>query len=1020
MVKTRALIISAAIIGFLSTLTLSQNYLSNISATKNDPIFTTYAAPLSRSEYIVDEGYQFKFYDEKNGINFETDNAGHLCLAFKLNGEVRYLLNQMYAQPIITTSYSDLVKYYYQPFEGIDIGVFFQVYSSRIAIQDISITNNTNSPVILDVYPFFHNPGAISEVGISQSGRIFAFRHEEHPDGWTLSHGVPYSNDLADVYLINEVPDAYGAYIEIGSLEENTKAQKTKGENYCVEWGTVQHADGSLCYHLPPYAQQIILHNGSVDEILTEEAPKWGDPDPNISGNGYQGCELGNFKNNAIAVGDSFTIIFTCTATGQQGIATGFITQLPAPVGIRTDIQMSEGTFSPIPQNVDVHFSQYFTSAVISWDYVPGNLYSIYRRTRSTPGRYDLIADSITLGGYLDIGLNPDSTYGYIVIARDSSGQFSGHSQESGSIYSSYDNFFSDIYNQKLKKVIPADNNKVVAFQKTLSLEPNESKTLRIIRGVTEAESSLDSLILGCENLMTYNMEQAIMDDEEIYSRIPRLEFTDSDIEMMYWSAFSMIRQCMLPPEGECSYNYYVFSREPTWGWGHGGQVFHESIVMLAYVYMDPLSAMNSQRVFMERQWEDGYINYRTGPYLNETIPYGNQYTTSAPWFNWENWEIFRISKDTLFLKEAYLSGKKFYQYWLDNRDADRDGLCEWGAHAVLECVRDGQVAVWDQVGWPANFECLDLNVMLVNEAKSLAEMAQELGYTDEYQYWTGEAANRTDSINECMWDTETEFYYHVDKNDHDFTFNTLNDLKRKEIIGFLPLWAGVCDDQQAAKLVNHLKNTSEFWRSYGIPSLSASDSYYNPTGYWNGPVWVQWQYLIFRGLLQYGYVSEARQLAEKVFKNVINQLKINHCFWELYSPDANFGGWHKSYIWTGIVARILIDLNDLSLEVKKSDKTAIPGQFELNQNHPNPFNPITTISFQLPRASNVELKIYNLTGQLEETLVNEKKDAGYYSIQWDATQYSSGVYIYRIQVEDPARGGTDGFSAVKKCILMK
>lgn len=110
MVKLRALIISAAIIGLIPVLALSQNYLSNISATREEPIFTTYAAPLSRSEYIVDEGYQFKYYEAKNGINFETDNAGNLCLAFKFNGEIRYLLDQMYTEPIIATSYSDLVK----------------------------------------------------------------------------------------------------------------------------------------------------------------------------------------------------------------------------------------------------------------------------------------------------------------------------------------------------------------------------------------------------------------------------------------------------------------------------------------------------------------------------------------------------------------------------------------------------------------------------------------------------------------------------------------------------------------------------------------------------------------------------------------------------------------------------------------------------------------------------------------------------------------------------------------------
>jgi len=113
-------------------------------------------------------------------------------------------------------------------------------------------------------------------------------------------------------------------------------------------------------------------------------------------------------------------------------------------------------------------------------------------------------------------------------------------------------------------------------------------------------------------------------------------------------------------------------------------------------------------------------------------------------------------------------------------------------------------------------------------------------------------------------------------------------------------------------------------------------------------------------------------------------------------------------------------EINDVYNEFIENNAGKFPESYTLYQNYPNPFNPTTTISFQLPRASNVELKIYNLTGQLEETLVNEKKDAGYYSIRWNASQYSSGVYIYRIQVSDPANGGADGFSDVKKCILMK
>lgn len=51
-------------------------YLSNLSATAADPLFATYAAPLRRSEFIVDEGYQFKFYEANEGLRFATDHAG--------------------------------------------------------------------------------------------------------------------------------------------------------------------------------------------------------------------------------------------------------------------------------------------------------------------------------------------------------------------------------------------------------------------------------------------------------------------------------------------------------------------------------------------------------------------------------------------------------------------------------------------------------------------------------------------------------------------------------------------------------------------------------------------------------------------------------------------------------------------------------------------------------------------------------------------------------------------------------
>jgi len=314
----------------------------------------------------------------------------------------------------------------------------------------------------------------------------------------------------------------------------------------------------------------------------------------------------------------------------------------------------------------------------------------------------------------------------------------------------------------------------------------------------------------------------------------------------------------------------------------------------------------------MERQRPDGYINYRTGPYLNEEIIHNGEYTSSAPWFNYINYEIYKVTGDKKFLSESYESGKKFYNWYTSRRDSNNNGLASWGGHAELESVRDARVAVWDKVGWASNFEGPDVNSMLVMEEKSLSAIAGILGFKNEASEWVRKSLERSVLINKYLWDDETEFYYNVNKIDQSFTFKNKDDLKIKEIIGFLPMWAGAASKEQVEKLIKTLTNKDEFWRKFGIPTLSAKDNYYNPIGYWNGPVWVQWQYLIFRGLIDYGYKEIAKELADKVIDNIINQLKVDHYFWEFYSADDYQAGWNKTYIWTGIVARFFIDLDSL------------------------------------------------------------------------------------------------------------
>jgi len=88
------------------------------------------------------------------------------------------------------------------------------------------------------------------------------------------------------------------------------------------------------------------------------------------------------------------------------------------------------------------------------------------------------------------------------------------------------------------------------------------------------------------------------------------------------------------------------------------------------------------------------------------------------------------------------------------------------------------------------------------------------------------------------------------------------------------------------------------------------------------------------------------------------------------------------------------------------------PTKFQLSQNYPNPFNPSTTISYAIPRTSHVEVSIFNLAGQKITTLVKDALSPGNYTITWDASNYSSGIYIYQIKADD--------FIRSKKMLLIK
>jgi hypothetical protein len=146
---------------------------------------------------------------------------------------------------------------------------------------------------------------------------------------------------------------------------------------------------------------------------------------------------------------------------------------------------------------------------------------------------------------------------------------------------------------------------------------------------------------------------------------------------------------------------------------------------------------------------------------------------------------------------------------------------------------------------------------------------------------------------------------------------------------------------------------------------------------------------------------------------NPADSVKFRKALWNYkYVEESRDHGAHNPKYTIGLLQTTLNQLT--GVEFVNSE---VPNQFELAQNYPNPFNPTTEITFALPKAGPVMLEVYDLTGRVVATLVNQDLPAGTHKVVWNARSgngqaLASGVYLYRIATGD--------FVATRKMVLLK
>jgi len=239
-----------------------------------------------------------------------------------------------------------------------------------------------------------------------------------------------------------------------------------------------------------------------------------------------------------------------------------------------------------------------------------------------------------------------------------------------------------------------------------------------------------------------------------------------------------------------------------------------------------------------------------------------------------------RESGDFEWLKTYYPKLKYTIHYWEQSRRAN-DGLFIW--FDGLESGTDNSPAVDDQSN--LDTEGVDLQVYIYREYLALALIGEKLGDPDA-QKFRESAAHLKEIMLRELWSEEDGTFYNK-------STRTNSQIKVKAWTNFTPLWtptwAQIVPKDKAERMIReHLLSKDEYWAPHGVRSLALHEVKYNPTdGYWQGPVWVISNYLMMHGLMNYGFNTEAKELAQKTVDLLIADLKNTGGMNECYNPET-------------------------------------------------------------------------------------------------------------------------------------
>jgi len=320
--------------------------------------------------------------------------------------------------------------------------------------------------------------------------------------------------------------------------------------------------------------------------------------------------------------------------------------------------------------------------------------------------------------------------------------------------------------------------------------------------------------------------------------------------------AFSVMKVNTYAPQPPFTLHWTTPSRWPEKYQNPWASALHA----IGLMHLDVSLAKEALAAVFATATSEGMIPGRSGPATSEE-------TARPPLLARAAWTVYRHDRmrDREFLRASYTTVAKQMEWFMRHRRLDGPpppqkpltfGVPLYAWASAEEAATPGSPRLADG----ADFAAVDLSTYVAAECRILQRMAQALGYGVSARTWGRRAEAVARAVREHLWDPDSGFFFD----------RTAPDGKWKRVwswAGLAPLALGVADEEQAARLEEHL-TSSRFRTPAGVATLGTQEAAANGKG-WTGGVWMPLNYLLVRGLQARGRTEAARDLAERTLATV-------------------------------------------------------------------------------------------------------------------------------------------------------